>query len=95
MTTKTDTGTKLRSLYKQDGGVRSIFSEKVADYTASRPDYPAPLFEVLAKVCHLSAGALIADIGAGTGLLTQGLLRSGYRVVAIEPNAAMRRVSDS
>ena len=37
---------------------------------------------------------MIADIGAGTGLLTQGLLARGYNVTAIEPNAGMRAAAD-
>jgi SAM-dependent methyltransferase len=95
MTTHRGTGERLRSLYEGDGGVRAIFSAKVADYLASRPDYPAPLFKALGTACDLPAGALVADIGAGTGLLTQGLLQEGYRVVAVEPNAAMRKACDN
>lgn len=94
VTTKIDSGTRLRSLYELEGGVGAIFSEKVADYCASRPDYPTPLFERLSAACGLSADAVIADLGAGTGLLTQGLLQKGYQVIAVEPNAAMRKACD-
>jgi SAM-dependent methyltransferase len=87
-----DTGLELRSLYAPDGGVGEIFSSKAADYAASRPDYPAALFEQLAR--HVPAGAAIADIGAGTGLLTHGLLARGYAVTAVEPSAPMRAVAD-
>ena len=88
-----DTGSRLRSLYAGDGGVRSVFSPKVADYAASRPDYPAALFELLARRGR-PATDLVADVGAGTGLFTDGLLRHGFRVVAVEPNAEMRREAD-
>ena len=94
MTTNDDTGSQLRSLYEPEGGASAVFSAKVADYSASRPDYPAPLFETLSGACELSADAVIADIGAGTGLLTQGLLQKGYQVIAVEPNAAMRKACD-
>ncbi len=93
MTSSDDTGATLRALYAVEGGVRSVFSAKVADYVASRPDYPAALFEVL-KHCCAPEGVTVADIGAGTGLLTQGLLRNGYRVMAVEPNPDMRRAAD-
>lgn len=94
MTRDPDTGAALRSLYAPDGGVRAVFSAKVADYMASRPDYPDALFETLAARCALSADATIADVGAGTGLLTHGLLSREYRVVAVEPNPAMREACD-
>lgn len=89
-----DTGARLRALYESAGGVRAVFSPKVGDYAASRPDYPAALFEMLATEGGLTAAATVADVGAGTGLLTQGLLRLGCRVVAVEPNADMRRAAD-
>lgn len=94
MSRSQDTSAALRSLYAAGGGVESIFTERAADYTASRPDYPAALFEMLKAACVPTEGVMVADIGAGTGLLTQGLLRKGYRVMAVEPNAEMRRASD-
>ena len=89
-----DTGATLRALYAAGGGVHSVFTEKVADYIASRPDYPSALYAALRDCCTPSDGVTVADVGAGTGLLTQGLLRNGYRVVAVEPNADMRAASD-
>ncbi|MGB3293922.1 MAG: class I SAM-dependent methyltransferase [Phormidesmis sp.] len=93
--TNDHTGLQLRSLYDPAGGVKQVFSSKVTDYVTSRPDYPEPLFEQLRTAGNLQSGSLIADIGAGTGLLTQGLLQHGYRVVAVEPNAAMRNAADA
>lgn len=89
-----DTGAQLRSLYAAQGGVGEIFSAKVADYAASRPDYPAALFEALHRVCGLADGSVVIDVGAGTGLLTRGLLDAGYTVTAVEPNEAMRAAAD-
>ncbi|QFY42731.1 class I SAM-dependent methyltransferase [Candidatus Methylospira mobilis] len=71
-----------------------MFSAKVADYTASRPDYPATLFETLRVAGNLCADATVADIGSGTGLLTRGFLQRRFSVVAVEPNALMRRAAD-
>lgn len=87
-------GETLRSHYAADGGVRAVFSSKVADYVASRPDYPAALFDSLQAQCRLQPGALIADVGAGTGLLSRGLLQRGWHVVGVEPNAPMRAAAD-
>jgi SAM-dependent methyltransferase len=88
------TGNDLRCLYEATGGVTEIFSRKVADYVASRPDYPNALFDALADICKLTNNSIIADIGAGTGLLTQGLLARGYQAIAIEPNDSMRQAAD-
>ena len=90
----TDHGAELRALYASQGGVRAIFSAKVNDYVASRPDYPAALFDTLSKHTRLPAGSVVADVGAGTGLLTHGLLQRGWSVIAIEPNPAMRAAAD-
>jgi SAM-dependent methyltransferase len=92
-----DTGGRLRALYLAENGVgaRSVFSKKAADYAASRPNYPAALFAMLKSICPPAAETTVADIGSGTGLLTQDLLKQGYRVIAVEPNAEMRQVADS
>jgi len=76
------------------GETHSVFKEKAADYTASRPDYPAAFFETLKTICPPQEDTTVADIGSGTGILTEALLRSGYRVTAIEPNTEMRQMSD-
>ncbi len=87
-------GARLRSLYVGEGGVKGIFSAKVADYVAARPDYPAALFDTLVADCGIGVDSTVADVAAGTGLLTQGLLGIGCSVVAVEPNEGMRRAAD-
>lgn len=77
------------------GDPRAVFGAKVADYVASRPDYPPALFEALRARGWLAATHLVADLGAGTGLLTRDLLPHVRQVIAVEPNAAMRAASDA
>lgn len=74
------------------GAPRLLFSRKVADYEASRPDYPEAFFQLLRA--RFSVGAEVVDLGAGTGLLTRDLLRHQFRVVAIEPDAAMLALAE-
>jgi SAM-dependent methyltransferase len=93
MTTSTEAA--LHAAYAGRGGSLAVFAPKVADYVASRPDYPAALFDRLAALGALPAGARVADIGAGTGLLTASLLARGHAVVAVEPNDAMRAAADA
>ena len=65
------------------------FTERVADYAAHRPTYPPGVLDVLAAAGVLPAGAVVADVGSGTGILTAMLLERGHTVHAVEPNAAM------
>ena len=68
------------------------FSDRVADYVRARPGYPP---ELAAFVAELHAPpADIADVGSGTGISTSMLLEAGYRVHAVEPNAAMRAAAE-
>lgn len=71
------------------------FSGKAEDYKAARPSYPEAWFVALESEGLLAAGVVIADIGAGTGLLTAGLLHRGATVTAVEPNDAMRAACDA
>jgi ubiquinone/menaquinone biosynthesis C-methylase UbiE len=48
--------------------------------------------EVAYAAAYVQAGALAADIGAGTGFMTEGLLRRGLRVIAVDHSEAMLEV---
>lgn len=67
------------------------FDGRAADYDRYRERYNAE--EILASLrdwCGLTPDWLIADVGSGTGMLTDVFLANGNRVIAIEPNAGMR-----
>jgi ubiquinone/menaquinone biosynthesis C-methylase UbiE len=49
---------------------------------------------MLKATCLPIQAAVVADVGAGTGLLTRDLLRHGCRVIAVEPNPEMRAAAD-
>ena len=66
------------------------FSSRVADYIRYRPGYPAPLLGLLRSECSLRPGHVIADIGSGTGFLSELFLKNGNRVYGVEPNKDMR-----
>lgn len=70
------------------------FSDRVTDYVKYRPDYPASLRDYLVECCGLSPDHVVADIGSGTGLLTQPFLEHGNRVYGVEPNANMRGAAE-
>jgi SAM-dependent methyltransferase len=43
----------------------------------------------------LTPGAVVADVGSGTGILSELLLEAGCTVVGVEPNDAMRAAAES
>lgn len=71
------------------------FSNRVDDYVQARPSYPPAAIDLLAAACGLVSGAAVADVGAGTGILTRLLLDRGARVFAVEPNEAMRQAAEA
>lgn len=71
------------------------FSDRVSNYVKFRPTYPDAVLETLQRESGLTPAAIIADIGAGTGILTRLLLENGNHVFAIEPNDAMRGAAEA
>ncbi|MEM7553960.1 MAG: class I SAM-dependent methyltransferase [Cyanobacteria bacterium P01_A01_bin.84] len=66
----------------------SRFSDRVEDYVKYRPSYPAAAIDKILE--NLTIPITVADIGAGTGISSRLLAQRGVKVIAIEPNKAMR-----
>lgn len=66
------------------------FSDRVEDYKRFRPSYPAAAIDAILHRLGDPSRLIAADIGAGTGISTRLLADRGVRVLAVEPNAAMR-----
>ncbi|MBE6564524.1 MAG: class I SAM-dependent methyltransferase [Ruminococcaceae bacterium] len=60
-----------------------------AQFYNSRPTYPQECIDYLIKQFNLSSDSVIADIGAGTGILTKPFLEFGCSAYAVEPNEDM------
>lgn len=67
------------------------FDHCADDYARYRPGYPPELFERLMELCAPTQEVRVADVGAGTGLFTRGLIERGYGVIALEPSLSMLR----
>lgn len=76
-------------------GPTSRFTDRVGAYVRSRPSYPPALFRFLREDLGLRPHHTIVEVGSGTGILTGQLLALGNRVVAVEPNDAMREAAES
>ena len=70
------------------------FSNRVQDYARYRPHYPAAVIGSLQTNCQLLKTSVIADVGSGTGILTELFLRHGNPVLAVEPNRQMREAGE-
>ena len=66
------------------------FDGKGEIYAKARPSYATELFDFVKNTLQIPEGSTFADIGSGTGIFSELLLNSGYRVYAVEPNADMR-----
>jgi SAM-dependent methyltransferase len=71
------------------------FSNRVADYLAYRPRYRDALIGVLCARCDLQPTHVIADVGSGTGFLSELFLNHGNTVFAVEPNGPMRAAAEA
>jgi SAM-dependent methyltransferase len=70
------------------------FSERAGAYVAGRPSYPPEVLDVLFDGLGDPSDVLVADLGAGTGISSRLLASRGARVLAVEPNAAMREAAE-
>jgi SAM-dependent methyltransferase len=66
------------------------FSAGAPTYVRGRPNYPEALLGWLREALQLHAATTAVDLGAGTGKFTALLRRTGARIIAVEPVAAMR-----
>ncbi|HEU0175524.1 MAG TPA: class I SAM-dependent methyltransferase [Blastocatellia bacterium] len=74
--------------------VTQRFSSRVENYIKYRPGYPNEVIETLRSECELTADSIVADVGSGTGILTEILLRNGNEVYGVEPNRDMREAAE-
>ena len=70
------------------------FSTRAENYARYRPSYPEQVLDVLREECGLSPDSIIADVGSGTGILSELFLRNGNTVYAVEPNREMREAAE-
>lgn len=70
------------------------FSSRVEKYVKYRPSYPPEIIEFLKKKKIYSLSSVIADIGSGTGILSELFLKEGNFVYGVEPNIDMRNAGE-
>lgn len=71
------------------------FSNRTDHYVKHRPSYPKEAIDFMYGTIGFCETSVIAEIGAGTGIFTELLLKRGSEVMAVEPNEAMRRAAEA
>lgn len=70
------------------------FAQKAENYMKYRPGYPISLIDFFTKKIKGTSEDIIADIGSGTGILTELFLKNGNAVYGVEPNKEMREAGE-
>lgn len=73
---------------------KTRFSTKAEVYARYRWDYAPEAIQTILDTFRPSQQIALADIGAGTGILTQHFVDKLRRVYAIEPNPEMRSIAE-
>ena len=70
---------------------KTVYSTKAEKYAKYRWDYAPSAIKTIDEITQLSHQTTMADIGAGTGILTRHFVGSVHLVYAIEPNVELRQ----
>ena len=71
-----------------------IYSKKAGKYARYRWEYAPAAIDVLCQQAQLSNHSQVADLGAGTGILTRALAGRVERIFAVEPDPEMLREAE-
>ncbi len=74
---------------------KSRFSSRAKYYAKYRPGYPKEILTLLKQKEILQTDTIIADIGSGTGILSELFLQEKNHVLGIEPNPKMRIAAET
>ena len=66
------------------------FTGRALFYSTSRPSYPMRILDILRTEIGFDRTFVVADVGSGTGLLSELFLTNGNHVIGVEPNDDMR-----
>jgi cyclopropane fatty-acyl-phospholipid synthase-like methyltransferase len=73
--------------------LRTTFDDSSELYDRVRPVAPADVFDDLVELARLVPGALLLEIGCGTGQATLPLAERGFEIVAVELGAGLAELT--
>lgn len=71
-----------------------FYANKVGQYQQGRWSYDSEAITNLLEKTGLHSGAVVADIGAGSGMSSEPFVQAGCQVYAVEPGVEMRRTAE-
>jgi ubiquinone/menaquinone biosynthesis C-methylase UbiE len=69
------------------------YSAKAGGYAQYRWDYAVEAIQAIFDIAQLSEASTIADVGAGTGMVSRHFVERVRQVFAIEPSLEMRQIA--
>ncbi len=85
----------MSDLWQQASEASERFGAQAQDYDRYRPRYPEGVFDDIVRVTDISQGTEAIEIGAGTGIATEPLVRRGLSVTAVEPSPEMAALTQA
>lgn len=76
------------------GDSKTRFGGRGQVYAKYRPKYPPEILKILQSNANLNESHVIADIGSGTGILSEIFLKNKNQVYGVEPNDDMRKMAE-
>lgn len=71
----------------------SAFNEFANTYAQVRPSYPSVIFSEVINACNINENSKVLEIGAGTGIATSELAKTGCDCIAIEPGEHLLEIA--
>jgi ubiquinone/menaquinone biosynthesis C-methylase UbiE len=82
-----DVSSLLKNIYRC-ADKNSWYDSVAAAYDRTRPRYPAEIWSRMQEITDLKRGKSVLEIGAGVGIATVELAKSGAKIVCVEPSQA-------
>ena len=76
-----------------DFHLKTTFNTEAALYHASRPRYPAILFDTIIQQTQLDDHARLLEIAPGTGQATEAMAKRGYDITAVELGDELAKIA--
>jgi SAM-dependent methyltransferase len=85
----------MSDLWQQSSKASDRFGAQALAYDRYRPRYPEAVFDDILAITDTTTGTEVIEIGAGTGIATEPMIRRGLFATAIEPSPEMAALAQA